>query len=227
MAVEVSEEMKNNGENTEKGYSASQIVLGLVMLIVGVRNLPTPPSSPSAGEAALGSIRPKAEDPCPNGVAHFLYVAGIVILVTNVVSLLSKFSKYMAEKDGKVTCGEKCGLTILRVASLILIIADLAILIWGSILVFSSWPHWTSKWDKFAGNPGKYNFCAKTPMLTAFVVLIIKWLMIPLFIGIVCCCTCLCACCGMGLSLLGHKVAKDHNQDQEDQGDKMRNIETS
>jgi len=213
--MEVSEETKSNGEKTEKGYSASQIVLGLVMLIVGVKYIPSssPSSGSSGGEADLTDGK---RGYCDNGVANYLYIAGIVILVTNIVSILAKFSKYMAEKDGKVTCGEQCGLTILSVASLGLLIADLCILIWGSILVFGSWPYWTSHYDKYESNPEKYNYCARTPMLTAFIVLIIKWAFIPLMICIMCCCTCICGCCAMALGLLGIKVAKDQiDQDEE------------
>merc|ERR1711872_389726 len=222
MGMEVSEETKTNGERTEKGYSVFQIILGLVMLIVGVKYLPSSSSSsPSSSgyEADLRSANKDSDhDPCKNGVAYYLYVAGTIILVTNMVSLLTKFSKYMAEKDGRVTCGEKCGLTILSVASTILVIADLAILIWGSVLVFSRWPHWISNYEKYDSDPEKYNYCRRTPMLTAFVVLIIKWVSIPLFVAIVCCCTCLCSCCALGLGLLGIKAARDHNnQDQEGQ----------
>jgi len=220
MGVEVSEETKNNGQKTEKGYSAFQIILGLVMLIVGVKYKPS--SSPSAGEADLTN---KESHDCKNDVADFLYTAGIIILVTNGVSLLTKFSKYMAEKDGKVTFGEKCGLTILSVVSLGLLIADLCILIYGSILVFGKWPHWTSKYDKYMSNTEKYNYCPRTPMLTAFVVLIIKWGLIPLMICIMCCCTCLCGLCATALGLLGIKVAKDHNDQEEGQEDQEKGQE--
>ena len=37
-----------------------------------------------------------SSDPCPNGAAHYLYVAGIVILVTAGINIISQISKYLA-----------------------------------------------------------------------------------------------------------------------------------
>jgi len=211
MGVEVTDEMKANGEKTEKGYSVTALILGTVMLAVGFSYLPQsiePHSSSSAAVISEGraSVPSKESDPCPNGTAYYLYVAGITILVTTFVNIASKYGKYLAEKDGKVTCGEQCGLNILGFASVVLVITYLVMLIWGSVLVFGTWPYWTSNYEKYAGNPEKYNYCARTPMITALVILIIKWLMIPLMICLACCCTCLCSMCAVGLGFLGLKT---------------------
>ena len=41
---------------------------------------------------------PVFSDPYPNGTAYYLYVAGITILVTTLVTMASKYGKYLAEK---------------------------------------------------------------------------------------------------------------------------------
>jgi len=187
------EEIKQNGQKTEKGYSIIQIALGAVMLGIGIQYLP----KESTEDTVLpeGAPVPKESDPCPNGAAHYLYVAGITLLVTNGVGLLSKVSQYLAERDGKISGGEKCGLGLLSFASGVLAIVDIAMLIWGSVVVFGAWSSWTDDYSVYANDADKYNYCENQPMMTAFIILILKWVLIPCFILLTCCCTCLCACC--------------------------------
>eukprot|EP00092_Neocalanus_flemingeri_P097040 GFUD01123599.1.p1 GENE.GFUD01123599.1~~GFUD01123599.1.p1 ORF type:complete len:213 (+),score=45.24 GFUD01123599.1:145-783(+) len=200
---QVSEEKKDNADKTQKGYSFAQIILGVIMLVIGLKHLPaategdaiaTTISEETAAEAPLPS---EESDPCPNGAAYYLYVAGIVLLVANLVSIVSHISKYLAMRDGKVDCGEKCGLGILSFASFGMVIADIVMLIWGSVLVFGAWSTWTDDYATYAAAPEELNYCAYQPMMTAFVILIIKWVLIPLLMALICCCGCLCACFGI------------------------------
>jgi len=206
----VTEEMKNNGGNTEKGYSVIQVILGVIMLVMGMKYLP-PSDDPSSAAATISEGRAAANtresDPCPNGAAHYLYVAGITILAANLVNIVSKIAQHLAEKDGEVTDGEKCGLGLLTCVSSILVVVDLCMILWGSVVVFGAWAFWTSDYKKYAEDPEWYNFCEYPPMVTALVILIFKWILIPLMIMLVCCCTFLCSCCAMGLTFLGLKAA--------------------
>eukprot|EP00090_Calanus_glacialis_P015274 TRINITY_DN24135_c0_g1_i1.p1 TRINITY_DN24135_c0_g1~~TRINITY_DN24135_c0_g1_i1.p1 ORF type:complete len:211 (-),score=52.58 TRINITY_DN24135_c0_g1_i1:59-691(-) len=159
--------------NTEKGYSLLQIIFGITMIIIGV----------------------KYGDPCPNGAAFFLYVGGICLLLTNILNILSKLFLVQAVKDGKITSFETCGIWLLLAASGAMVIVDLVILIWGSVVVFGAWSSWTDDYDEYAAQPEIFNYCAYTPMVFAFVILLLKWILIPLMFVIVFCCGCLGACC--------------------------------
>jgi len=84
------ENLQKNGSTTADGYSFVQLVLGLAMLIIGVIYLPT--------EDAKITSSTKESDPCPNGAAYFLYVAGTCLLVSNFINLLFKICFYFATK---------------------------------------------------------------------------------------------------------------------------------
>jgi len=192
------DDMKSNGEKTQKGYSILQIILGAVMLGIGMQYLRTPAPVGDGSQAAPiseGKVEPVEVEPCPNGAAHYLYVAGIIILVTNLVAFLSHAYRHFAERDGKISCGEGCILGLLKFSSAVLAIADIVVLIWGSVVVFGAWSTWTDDYDAYVANPDETNFCKNQPMMTAFIILIIKWVMIPVLMLLVCFCTCLCGCC--------------------------------
>jgi len=214
MAIEISDEKKKHGEATEKGFNGIQVILGLIMYIIGYNYLP---SLDAVVDAALSesSIPSKEDNPCPNGAAYYLYVAGIVILVINLVNILSKAAKKWAEKDGKVTCMEQCGLTLLTAAGMILGITDIALLIWGSVVVFGAWSGWTYDYDEWVVNHAdpNVNYCEYSPMMTAFFILIIKWLIIPIMITLWCCCGCLITCCTCCMAAIGLKAASDAIED--------------
>ena len=82
--------------------------------------------------------------------------------------------KKCAERDGKIDCGEKVGMAVNSFSSGVMTIVDFAMLIWGSIVVFGAWANWTDDFDAYKANPEELNFCAHTPMMTAFVILILK-----------------------------------------------------
>jgi len=192
------EAMKTNGEKTQKGYSLIQIVMGAVMLAIGIKYLPDPnnpaPETPTLSENSVVPI-PKDVDPCSNGAAHYLYVAGIVLLVTNLILILSQAYQWCAERDGKISCGEGCILGILKLCSGLMGIADFVVLIWGSVVVFGAWAGWTDDWDAYAADVANKNYCPYQPMMTAFVILILKWVLIPCMLVLTCFCGCLFGCC--------------------------------
>ena len=51
-----------------------------------------------------------------------------------------------------------------------LVIFELSCIIWGSVVVFGAYKDWTYDVEKYGDN-----FCEYTPMMFAFVFLIIKW----------------------------------------------------
>jgi len=211
MAMDGQEEMKTNGEKTQKGYSIIQLVLGAIMLAIGIKYL-RPAVEEGAGAAVLSEESvvplPKEVYPCPNGAAYYLYVAGIVLLVTNLIHIMSRVSQHLAERDGKISCGEACGLGILKFGSGVMAIADIVILIWGSVVVFGAWATWTDDYDEYVADPENLNYCAYEPMMYAFVILIIKWVLIPVLMVLICFCGCLCGCCCAACAVCAPKPAQ-------------------
>ena len=82
--------------------------------------------------------------------------------------------KKCAERDGKIDCGEKVGMAVNKMSSGIMTIVDFVMLIWGSVVVFGAWSTWTDDYDRFQTEEG-LNYCMNTPMMTAFVLLLLKW----------------------------------------------------
>ena len=175
------------------GYSIIQIALGVVMIVIGQKHLPMK-------EVPDDEMKSKEDDPCPNGAAYYLYVAGLVLLVTNTINFLSKVAWYLAERYGIISNSEAyCCLAFLKFGSVCFIVADLAILIWGSVVVFGAWANWTDDYDKYISDPEKFNYCANEPMMFAFVILIIKWVLPPCMLVLMCfCCFCFCWWCLRG-----------------------------
>ena len=115
--------------------------------------------------------------------------------------------KQCAEKDGVITCGEKFGMGLNSFASGAMTIVDFAMLIWvgtfkilpffnlfidqGSVVVFGAYSTWT--YDE--ADVAKEEYCAYTPYMTAFIILLLKWILVPAMIIITCFCACCCACC--------------------------------
>merc|ERR1712061_931274 len=179
-----SEEFKENSSKSETGFSLMNLVLGIVMVAIGYQNLP--------GTELEGE---EAGDPCPNGAAYWLYVAGICLLVSNSINTWAKIYKKCAERDGKIDCGEKIGMGVNKMSSGVMTIIDFVMLIWGSVVVFGAWATWTDDLDQYKADMDTLNYCEYQPMIFAFVILLIKWIMIPLAIALTCCCVCCGAMC--------------------------------
>merc|ERR1711997_253507 len=183
-----SEEFKENSAKSETGFSLMNLVLGIVMVAIGYQNLPQESvEGEGAGE--------EGGDPCPNGAAYWLYVAGICLLVSNSINTWAKIYKKCAERDGKIDCGEKIGMGINKMSSGVMTLIDFVMLIWGSVVVFGAWATWTEDYDEYKANPEELNYCRDTPMYFAFSILLIKWILIPVMIAITCCCVCCGAMC--------------------------------
>ena len=45
----------------------------------------------------------------------------------------------------------------------------------GSVVVFGAWATWTDDYNEYIQDMDNKNYCAYTPMMTAFVILILKW----------------------------------------------------
>lgn len=122
---------------------------------------------------------------CKFGAVDYLYYGGILSLIANLIGILSVVGKYCAEKDGHISAGEKCALGIMGFAAFVVTICEIVVLIWGSVIVFGNYADWDYEKVDAEG------FCDYTPMMFAFVLLIIKWVLMPATIL----CACLCACC--------------------------------
>ena len=71
-------------------------------------------------------------------------------------------------------------LGLLGLTSSIVVLCDLIVVIWGSVVVFSNYSSWTFT------DPTSEDFCEKTPMVFAFTLLLIKWLLIPAILVLGC-----------------------------------------
>ena len=91
------------------------------------------------------------------------------------INTWAKIYKWCAERDGKIDCGEKVGLAVNKMSSGVMTIVDFVMLIWGSVVVFGAWATWTADWNEYQQDPEGLNYCAYNPMMTAFVLLLLKW----------------------------------------------------
>jgi len=153
------------GEKSQSGYSFLQIIIGALMLWQGLKNQPY-------------------SDTCPNGAAEYLYIAGILLLVLNLMGLIGVIAQKCAMKDGKVTCGEQCGLNFLSFITGMMWLGDLGLAIWGSVVVFGAYSTWTYDLKAAAKDD---TYCDYTCFMFAFVLLILRWLIMPFAI----CCGCM------------------------------------
>merc|ERR1712137_121151 len=163
-----SEEFKQNSQTSEKGYSIIQAILGGVMVAIDYNY-----TWEHHNGGNVDGVSTEEDNLCPNGAAYWLWIAGILLLVSNSIN----------------------GWAINSFASGVMGIVDFAMLIWGSVVVFGAWANWTDDFEEYKDNPEKFNFCENSPMMAAFIILILKWVLIPVMIAITCCCACLCACC--------------------------------
>ena len=146
------------------------LVIAIVMVTIGSINLP------EDGE----------EDPCPNGAANWLYVAGIVVLLSNLMVGCFTLYKWNAERDAHVDCCERCGMCFNWVIMACMGILEFSLIMWGSVVVFGAWASWTDNPEEFDKDKEAKNFCEYTPMMTAFVILILRWIEIPVMLVLRC-----------------------------------------
>ena len=100
--------------------------------------------------------------------------------------------KKWAERDGNIDSSEQTCMKVINFSSGVMSIVDFAMIIWGSVVVFGAWASWTYEknenleYDQSltldyddGANPEEKNFCEYTPMMTVFVILILKWVICP------------------------------------------------
>jgi len=153
-------------ENSARGFSLLSITLAAAMV-------------------AVGSLY-WDEELCRFGASSYLYYGGVFSLVVNLLGLASSLAKWWALKDGKISVSERRLLWFLGVSTSIMLLADLIVVVWGSVVVFSNYASWSYT------DTTSPSYCAHTPMLFAFVLLLVKWLLIPALcltgcISAVCC----------------------------------------
>ena len=184
-------------DTSEMSYFFGQAIFGGAMMAVGYSY-----TWEHHNEGNVDGVRTDEDNLCPNGATYWLWIAGILLLVSNSIYALAKIDKKCAERDGKTDFGEKVGMVVISFSSS-LIIVDLAMLIWGSVVVFGAWSNWTDDFNAYKDNPEEMNFCQYTPMMTAFVILL------PVMIAITLCCAC---CCGNAWIQLHHKELETYEE---------------
>jgi len=187
----------------EGWFAGCNITIGFIIVIIGMKHLPP---------AVVLNTPSKKSDPCPNGAAYYLFVAGIIMLATNFFLLLSKLTKYCtglycSDTEARPRTGqsgyrspsetegtqEGIWIHILNIILGAVVIVDYAHILWGSYVVFGAWSRWTDDYEKYAEEPRKYNYCSYHPIVAAFVILIIKWVT-PVLLPLLGCCVFLISC---------------------------------
>jgi len=158
--------MVSDGQKTAQLSTLIGLGLAIAMVYIGVSY---------SGESPLY---------CKFGAVDYLYYAGILSLLVNGIGILSSLAQWCPLRDGKISAGEDCGLNILR---FFVVICDFVVVIWGSVVVFGNYAEWTYNEADLEMD----GYCDYTPMIFAFVLLVVKWTLIPVTIL----CNCLCACC--------------------------------
>ena len=170
-------------DTSEISYFFVQAILGGAMMAVGYSY-----TWEHHNGGNVDGVSTEEDNLCPNGAAYWLWIAGILLLVSNSIYALAKIYKKCAERDGKIDFGEKVGMAVISFSSSVMIIVDMTILILGSVVVFGAWSNWTDNFNAYKANPEEMNFCEHTPMMTAFVILLLKWVLVPVMIAITLCC---------------------------------------
>eukprot|EP00092_Neocalanus_flemingeri_P021085 GFUD01022845.1.p1 GENE.GFUD01022845.1~~GFUD01022845.1.p1 ORF type:complete len:210 (-),score=31.25 GFUD01022845.1:126-755(-) len=200
--MEMTDENKTFLDRFEKCYSTMNFIWGVIMVAIGGSYLPTAKDEaddmPIMGDAMNmnSTTTPEKSDPCPNGAAYYIYVGGIIIVLSSLLNIGSKIAKYCAAMDGQISSNEAFCLILLKVASVIMVITDIVVLFWGTGLVFGAWSTWTDNYAKYAADPANYNYCAYAPMMLPFIYLVIKWFFISSMAVVGCCACCACLVAG-------------------------------
>ena len=165
-------------EKSEFRYSILQIILAIVMIGIGA--------------SFNGNV--DKEEICPNGASWWLLTAGIVLFGLNVLTVTTESYRTNGLDHRKNSCAARCGFKILLISSIVMTIVDAVMIIWGAILVFGNFGSWTYNVDQYRRNMEDLNYCPYTPMMTAFVILIVKFILLPSMIIMLCLCTCCGSC---------------------------------
>ena len=137
-------------------------------------------------------------DDCPNGAANWLFVAGIVLLVSNVIIGSAQLIKVVAIR--RRVASDKL-LMAVHLTIGVMLALELAFIIWGSVVVFGVWHVWLNSYydilrkdyrmldieeDSKKSYYNDEDFCKYNGMMCAFVFLICHWVIIILWILFLC-----------------------------------------
>jgi len=165
------QEFNERSQENELWYSISQVIFGAIMVGIGASYQPMDES-----DASFATATPENRDPCPNGAAYWLLVGGIVHLVVNSINIPAKIYKRMSEKENQ------CANAVAGLAS-IPVLADVGILIWGCVIIYGGFGAWIENKDVYGPE-----YCDSTPMISAFVILIIQQIIRNLILALTCLC---------------------------------------
>merc|ERR1712126_37648 len=122
-------------------------------------------------------------DDCKNGVDVYLYSAGILLVIRNSLTCLYFLWKCGATSDGSnicLLCFDLCAMTI---NFPLFVISGIINLIWGTTVIFGSYP----SWDKIYAETDieSETYCPHAPVEIGFSFLVVNWVMTPLTIILV------------------------------------------
>jgi len=135
---------------------AMEIVFGSVMISKGQENM----------------------DDCKNGVDAYLYSVGILLVVCNGFGVLPFLWKCGASNDGTNACMLCFDLCALVIGFLLFVISGIINLIWGSYVIFGSYPSWNKIYEDTDKESETY--CPPAPVEIGFSFLVVNWVMTPL-----------------------------------------------
>lgn len=128
---------------------------------------------------------------CNNGAARWLFIAGIYDLVSKTLIVGAMIFQKISRKDREtsIQAVNSCAIAILAVG-------EFAILIWGSVVVFGAWHTTYGRVPLPFELPelavkGYLYYCDHTAMNIAVSILIIKWVLLPGVIVLLCVLVCL------------------------------------
>ena len=132
------------------------IIVGIVMTVIGYNYT----WKYHEGEEGVSTDE---DNLCPNCAALWLWIFGIYTLVGVLLDLLVR----------------KCvGDGVKSFFNSVRFLAWDALFIWGTVVVFGAYANWTDDFETYKANKGEMNFCEHKPMMTAFVILILLWVLL-------------------------------------------------
>merc|ERR1712058_129061 len=122
-------------------------------------------------------------DDCNNGVDVYLYSAGILLVICNIPPCLYFLWKCGATSDGSnacMLCFDQCAMAI---NFPLFVISGIINLIWGTIVIFGSYP----SWDRIYAETDieSETYCPHAPVEIGFSFLVVNWVMTPLTVILV------------------------------------------
>jgi len=114
-----------------------------------------------------------SEEDCKGKATTFLILGGGIVLAITVLRLIASWTP--------CECDDK----IMDILSPFANVVHFCVIIWGSVVVLGQYSQWEYE------EKSSENYCAYTPFMFAFVILILNWICFPF---ILCCCCCSLCC---------------------------------